>query len=226
MKFENINVYNFENAIRGMRNPLNSWNKSDSENIDGVFVLGSTDLNLAQRLIKAGSEHRKFLRQIFVSIDITAPFYWWKELDTYKVATAANSCSTMHKITSEPITLKSFEIDDYTSDIILYENEPYNIDETVGDCVDYIIDFCEVLRLRYLKAKENGNEELAKKYWKELIRWLPEGWLQKRTWTCSYETLFSIVKQRSGHKLTEWHQFIEIIKTLPYAKELLFLDKE
>lgn len=239
MKFENGKAFNFINAFVGMRNPMNSWDKSDSgwiedtyENeckygtaldvdiIDCKFLsLGPKDIELAQKLIKAGSEHRKFMRQIFVSIDITAPLYWWKEMDTYKVATTTNSCSTMHKLASTPITLDCFEIDDYNDDLLLFDKEPYNIDETVGDGVEYIINMCETLRKKYLETKDI-------KYWKELIRWLPEGWLQKRTWTADYETLLSIVHQRSGHKLSEWQQFINYIKTLPYANELLFIDKE
>ena len=130
MKFENTEVWGFEHALRGMRNPKNSWNKSDSYyeydnqkdcvTKDANFVIGENDMKLAQTLIKAGSEHRKFMRQIFVSVDITAPLYWWKEFDTYKVGTVANSTSTMHKITSQPITLDCFEIDDYEKDLFMY----------------------------------------------------------------------------------------------------------
>lgn len=220
MKFENGEVFNFKGAIRGLRNPKNSWDKSDSKMLDdAVPWIGSADLKLMQTLIKAGSEHRKFMRQIFVSIDITAPLYWWKEMDQYRIGCTTNSCSTMHKLASTPIALDCFEIDDYNDDLLLFDNESYNIDETVSDGVEYIIDMCETLRKKYLETRDI-------KYWKELIRWLPEGWLQKRTWTADYETLLSIVHQRSGHKLSEWQQFINYIKTLPYANELLFIDKE
>ncbi len=224
MKFENIEVFNFKNAIRGMRNPLESWDKSDStwdEPINGNvcaekgFVLGPKDLELAQKLIAAGPEHRKFMRQIIVSVDITAPLYFHKELDTYKVSTVSNSTSTMHKLATTPITMDCFEMDDYEPSLLMYEREPYDIDNYVSDIWENIIGYLETLRLRYLKTKD-------KRYWKELIRLLPESWLQKRTMTMNYETLLSIVHQRSGHKLVEWHAFIDdFIKTLPYSEELL-----
>lgn len=237
MKFENINVYNFENALRGMRNPKNSWHLSDSffgfstsnrtpvvpfemneeygkymygnmilredkeNNIYEYALVGPKDHDLAMRLIAAGNEHRKFLRQIFVSIDISAPLYWWKEADTYKVATVANSTSTMHKITSAPIGLTSFEIDDFDLDV--FDPMP-------------IVSACENLRLKYLELKDS-NPEQAAKVWKELIRWLPESWIQTRTWTANYETLRSIYAQRKNHKLTEWHSFCKMIEHLPYS---------
>lgn len=210
MKIEQINIYNFQNALRGMRNPKNSWEKSDSVfDQNGYCIsLGKNDQKLCQSLIKGGSEHRKFLRQIFVSIDITAPLYWWKEMDTYKVGTTANSTSTMHKITSSPIDLSKFEINDYNP--ILFNNE--DIIST------YLIPYLEFLREKCIELE--GTEEY-KKYWKELIRWLPEGWTQTRTWTCNYENLFNIYRQRKNHKLIEWHEFCHWIETLPYAKELL-----
>ena len=222
MKFENTEVFNFEGALRGMRNPLESWDKSDSgEELEEHFgysinkyVIGKNDLELAQRLIKAGSEHRKFLRQIFISVDITAPLYWWKEFDTYKVGTVANSTSTMHKLTSIPITKDCFEMDDF---------EKVEIDclsqyvETTMDWWDYVITACEYLRQKY-------NETKDKRYWKELIRLLPESWLQKRTITMNYENILNMVHQRRNHKLTEWSKsFIEWAKTLPYAEELIFV---
>ena len=219
MKFENSDVWGFDHTIRGMRNPLESWDKSDSElyhiNPKDNYI-GANDLDLMQRLIKAGPEHRKFMRQIFVSVDITAPLYIWKELDTYKVGTTANSTSTMHKLASTPITKECFEMDDFKS-LKVYDKEPYNIDDYTDDIWDSIIDYCETLRKRYIETKQRD-------YWKELIRILPESWLQTRTITMNYENLYSIVRQRKGHRLTEWNQFINWAKTLPFAKELIFLD--
>lgn len=240
MRFNNTEVFNFDGALRGMRNPLNSWNKSDSsyqEIYDYIpimcgadatgakrilsgkqFVMGENDLNLAQRLIKGGSEHRKFMRQITVSVDITAPLYWWKEFDTYKVGTTANSTSTMHKLATTPITLDCFEIDDYEKGLVVFDKEPYAIDETVEECVEEIICICETLRKRYLETKD-------KKYWKELIRWLPESWLQTRTVTMNYENLRNMYFQRKNHKLTEWSEsFIKWVESLPYAKELIMYE--
>ena len=214
MKFENTWIGNFEGAIRGLRNPLASWDKSDSKWNEENFIIGEKDIGLAQRLIKAGPEHRKFLRQIFVSVDITAPLYWWKEADTYKVATVANSTSTMHKLSSTPITLECFEIDDFE------ENLEYFQGNTTGMLADLIIEQLEFLRQKY-------NETKDVRYWKELIRWLPEGWLQKRTWTANYETIRAICSkgQRRNHKLTEWNKsFIDWAWSLPYAKEFIFDD--
>ncbi len=229
MKFENTEVWGFEHAFRGLRNPKNSWNKSDSYYDDNNnFVIGENDMKLAQSLIKAGSEHRKFMRQIFVSADITAPLYWWKEFDTYKVGTVANSTSTMHKLATTPITIDCFETDDYDGSLQVFDREPYNPDETLSECVTEIIDICETLRKRYLETND-------KKYWKELIRWLPESWLQKRTVTMDYENLLAICGkgQRRFHKLNEWSgqdnpnvpNFISWARTLPYAQELIFIDE-
>ena len=222
MLFENTEVFNFDGALRGMRNPKESWNKSDSEwethinyNKDEVytkFSIGKNDLKLAQTLIRAGSEHRKFMRQIFVSVDITAPLYWWKEFDTYKVATVSNSCSTMHKLADTPITLNCFEMDDFTP---LIDN--FKIDLSWQTVVTYL----EQLRQKY-------NETKDKRYWKELIRLLPESWLQKRTVTMNYENLLGICSkgQRRFHKLTEWSvDFIQWARNLPYAQDLLFIDE-
>lgn len=263
MKFEHTQVMNFEGAFRGLRNPLESWAKSDSsfgigtvndtedwdiahlycvkDNVsvedgdhydqevdkyaawlrkNGIInwefdrdlfeyaYLGPNDLNLAQRMIKAGTSDRKFLRQIFVSVDVTAPLYWYKEFDTYKIGTVANSTSTMHKIASTPITKDCFEIDDYNPDLNLID------DVNIGLRTQCFIDDLEQLRQKYLQTKD-------KRYWKELIRWLPEGWLQTRTITLNYEILRNIYFQRCYHKLSEWHQFCEWIESLPYAKELI-----
>lgn len=226
MKFEHTEVWGFEHAIRGMRNPLESWDKSDSgytyypgdKQFDyDDYKIGPNDINLMQRLIKGGAEHRKFMRQIMVSVDITAPLYFYKEFDTYKIGTTANSTSTMHKLAITPITKECFEMDDFDNSLLIYNQEPYNPDAYINDIWDITIDHCETLRKRYLKTKDN-------RYWKELIRLLPESWLQKRTVTMNYENLRNIVHQRAGHKLTEWHQFIDWVHTLPYAEELIFID--
>lgn len=224
MKFENTSVFNFDGAIRGMRNPKESWQKIDSYwvyDIDlkqPVYRFGFNDLKLAQSLIKAGSEHRKFMRQIFVCVDITAPLYWWKEFDTYKVGTVANSTSTMHKLAGTPITLDCFELDD---------SEKVEIDclsqyiENNADLWEYIVTVCEYLRQKYNETKDI-------RYWKELVRLLPESWLQKRTVTMDYENLLAICSkgQRRFHKLTEWSgAFIDWARSLPYAQELIFLDE-
>ena len=213
MRFEDTSVYNIYNAILGARNPKNSWNKSDSifKGYNGKIEnteIGENDLKLAQTLIKAGSEHRKFMRQIFVSVDITAPLYWWKEFDTYKIGTVSNSCSTMHKLASTTITIECFETDDFD-------------ETTLGFSVEQLLTALDELRLKYLSTKD-------KRYWKELIRWLPESWLQKRTVTMNYENLLAMCSkgQRRFHKLTEWSKsFIGWARTLPYAQELIFLDE-
>lgn len=210
MKFEKTEVWGFEHAIRGMRNPLESWDKSDSywgndESCLESYVIGENDLELAQKLIKAGSEHRKFLRQIFVSVDITAPLYWLKEFDTYKVGTVANSTSTMHRLASTPITIDCFEMGDYESEL-----QKVNL-PLIWNTVIYNLEW---LRKRYNETKDN-------RYWKELIRLLPESWLQTRTVTMSYENLLNMYHHRKNHKLSEWHKFCEWVESLPYAKELI-----
>ena len=234
MKFENIRVYNFENALRGMRNPLASWKKIDSEFgvrprvevPEGAVItheyenglceyakIGPNDMGLAKRLIAGGSEHRKFLRQIFVTVDITAPLLWWKEADTYKVGTVANSTSTMHKLASTPITLDCFELGDYSPELDMIDDVP------VGLRVDLFLDHLEQMRQKYLMTND-------KRYWKELVRWLPNGWLQTRTVTMNYENLLSMYHQRRNHKLTEWSiDFINFIKSLPYASDFLIPDE-
>lgn len=202
MKFENTEVWGFEHAIRGMRNPLESWKKSDSfiKSPFNDYVIGKNDLELAQALIKAGPEHRKFLRQIFISVDITAPLYWWKEFDTYKVGTVADSCSTMHKLKDNPITMDCFEMGDYCG---FFEIQWKNLIALLEQC-----------RKEYNKTKD-------KRYWKELIRLLPESWLQKRTVTMSYENVANMYSQRMNHKLTEWSKdFIQWADNLPHFKEL------
>lgn len=218
MKFEKTEVWGFKHALRGMRNPLESWGKSDShyrtweesEEEDekimkcDYYEIGKNDLDLAQKLIKAGNEHRKFLRQIFVSVDISAPLYWWKEFDTYKVGTVGNSTSTMHKLASIPIAKDCFEMDDFNEDV--YSKPIW--EETINNL--------EWFRIKYLETKD-------KRYWKELIRLLPESWLQKRTITMNYENILNMIHQRKNHKLSEWSEsFINWAKTLPYADEFFF----
>ena len=218
MKFEKTEVWGFKHAIRGMRNPLESWNKSDTfingncgtdcpcENCsqtEGIEI-GERDLFLMQKLIKAGSEHRKFLRQIFVAVDITAPLYWWKEADTYKVGTVSNSTSTMHKLASTPITMDCFEMGDYCG---FFETPWKNLIVLLEQC------------------RKEYNETKDKRYWKELIRLLPESWLQKRTITMNYENLLNMYRSRKNHKLTEWSKsFCDWVKNLPYAEELICLE--
>lgn len=226
MKFEYTEVWGVTHALRGMRNPKESWSKSDSHWVKDrnskYYSLGNKDLELAQSLIRAGSEHRKFMRQIFVSVDITAPLYWWKEFDTYKVGTVANSTSTMHKLASTPITKECFEMDDYNN---LDNRAMLAINTEIITYDDYwnkiTIPTLEVLREKY-------NETKDKRYWKELIRLLPESWLQKRTVTMDYENLLAICSkgQRRFHKLTEWSDsFIKWARSLPYAQELIFIDE-
>ena len=225
MKFEKTEVFNFEGALRGMRNPMNSWGKSDSDfsmyiedraNIVINNNIGENDLKLAQSLIKSGSEHRKFMRQIFVSVDITAPIYWWKEFDTYKVGTVANSTSTMHKLASTPITRDCFEMDDFENLEGIFLVQDNGSSDVEGVWFE-LIENLEDIRQRYNKTKD-------KRYWKELIRLLPESWLQTRTVTMNYENVLNIVHQRKNHKLTEWSKsFIDWAKSLPYAEELLFV---
>lgn len=229
MKLTNLKAFNFEGAFRGMRSPLESWKKSDSffdincdectlecsncQVLNGIGnIIGPNDLNLAQKLILAGSEHRKFLRQIIVSFDLTAPLYFWKEFDTYKIGTVANSTSTMHKIATTPITLDCFETDDFDEEWLNNTGVEAACDTWVKNNIIY---FLETLRKEYIKTKN-------KKYWKELIRWLPESWLQTRTITMSYENIFNIIRQRSNHKLSEWNWLIEQFKQLPYSHELLY----
>lgn len=205
MKFEHTETFGWEGAFRGMRNPKESWSRSDSKCFVGAnnsvnYIIGDNDLDLATRLIKAGTEHRKFLRMIHVQTDMTAPLYVWKEYDTYKIATVANSESTMHRLVSKPITIDCFETDDMQ-----------DFEKIFFDSIIYI---CEMYRTQYLKSKDKDT-------WKALIRVLPESWLQTRTIDLNYETLRTIYHQRKYHKLTEWHTFCDWVKTLPYAKELI-----
>ena len=201
---DRVDVWGFEHAIRGMRNPMNSWNKSDTktEYIEGVgskLIIGKADLDLMRRLYRAGTEHRKYLRQIFVSMDITAPLYWWKEFDTYKVGTAANSCSTMHKIAA-----KEFEPMDFSNEDLTPTNKAI-----LGTTIAAL----NVNRIAYLQSKDMHD-------WRQMIQLLPSSYNQKRTVTMNYENVVSMMKQRTGHKLKEWNAFVALLSNLPYIKEI------
>lgn len=226
MDFKHTHTFNFEGAFRGMRNPMNSWDKSDSQFNSFIWRAGANDLKLAQKLISAGTEHAKFMRQIFVTVDITAPIYWWKEMDTYKISTVSNSTSTMHKLSSKPITIDDFSFDNLE---MIVEDNSYTIETSKGellvggslslnfrDYVESIIEMCENLRIKFIETKD-------KRYWRALIQLLPESYNQTRTWTANYAILRNIYFQRKNHKLIEWHEFCDWIKSLPYSKELITL---
>ena len=201
IRITEVNVYNFENAMRGARNPMNSWNKSDSYyNNGGQYILGENDLKLAAKLCKAGSDHRKFMRQIIVSADILAPLYWWKEFDTYKVGTTANSTSTMHRIHVKP-----FEIGDFSHD---------RLDAGGKDALLGIIEVLERARQSYVVSKNKAE-------WYKIIQLLPSGYNQLRTCTMSYENLLNMYHARKAHKLYEWREFCEWVAALPYADRLI-----
>ena len=207
IKLERTSVMNFENAIRGARNPMNSWAKIDSSYDEyGDYVLGANDLDLACRLAKAGSDHRKFLRMIFVSVDITAPLYWWKEFDTYKVGTVANSCSTMHKIHAKPIEREDFSCD--------------RLDEGGLAALDALVAYLESERQKFCADKTDRQS------WHNIIQLLPSSYNQMRTVTLNYENLINMYYARKTHKLAEWHTLCEWIESLPYAKELILVKGE
>ena len=209
IKFETNDVWGFEWAFKGMRNPMNSWDKSDS---NWLFQeIGENDLALAKKLINAGSEHRKFLRQIYVSVDITAPLYWWKEFDTYKVGTVANSCSTMHKIHT-----KEFTLEDFSCEHLIEEPFPVTDEyvESYLDCMKDTIRALNCARRMFLETKD-------KKYWWQIIQLLPSSYNQTRTVTMTYENIYTMRQQRRGHKLDEWRiDFFNWSDELPHLKEL------
>ena len=206
IKIERTSIMNFDNAIRGARNPMNSWAKLDSYyNENGEFVFGKNDLDLARRLAHAGSDHRKFLRQIFVSVDITAPLYWWKEFDTYKVGTVANSCSTMHKIHSKEFSREDFSCDRLTPEAL--------------DALDALIAFLESERKKFVETKDKAP-------WHNMIQLLPSSFNQMRTVTLNYENLISIYYARKSHKLPEWHTLCDWIMSLPYASDLIAVKED
>lgn len=203
---ERVSVMNLENAVRGARNPMNSWDRSDSYYDEtGKYVLGKNDLDLCHRLSVSGSDHRKYLRQIFVSMDITAPLYWWKEFDTYKVATVANSCSTMHKIHA-----KEFSRDDFSCE---------RLSERALACLDAVIACLEESRTRYLETRDVAD-------WHDMIQLLPSSYNQLRTVTVNYETLINIYYARRRHKLAEWHTLCGVIESLPYAQEMILIKSD
>lgn len=221
IKVENIETWGFEHAIRGMRNPLNSWERSDSQmmwtedpaynnigrpDLAMSMVIGENDLTLMRKLYAAGQPHRKYLRQIFVSMDITAPLYWWKEFDTYKVGTTANSCSTMHKLTAKEFTIEDFSFEDcdrWTKDVVC-------------SC---IINALNMNRLKYLETKD-------KELWRQMVQLLPSSYNQRRTVTMTYENVMNMLDYREGHKLDEWREFCEILRALPYVEVIRNGKKE
>ena len=204
LTLKNTSVMNFENAIRGARNPMNSWGRMDSHTEpDGSFVFGPNDLDLAMRLANAGSDHRKYLRMVFVSVDVTAPLYWWKEYDTYKVATVANSTSTMHKIHSKPFSMDDFSCDHMT--------------DGTKKFMETVVAELENIRLRFKETKSKDD-------WYDMIQLLPSSYNQMRTCTFNYETLINIYRARKNHKLAEWHTFCDWIETLPYAEQLITFE--
>ena len=208
IKIENIDVYGFETAIRGARNPMNSWDRMDSCYNNGEFEIGENDYDLLRRLTIAGPEHRKWNRMVTVTMDITAPLYWWKEYDTYKVGTVANSCSTMHKIQA-----KKFELDDFSYEHLL------------DNSLDALVDVIDILNY-HREAFNTYEDEYAhdkKDYWWQMIQLLPTSYNQKRTVHLNYEVLGTIYHQRRHHKLSEWVEFCDTIKTLPYSE---FITRE
>lgn len=227
-----IDVWGFQHAIRGMRNPMNSWDKSDSikcyanRNCPGIcknnscgLCVGDADADLMHRLFKGGTEHRKFMRQIMVSMDITAPLYWWKEFDTYKVGTTANSCSTMHKITSKVFVLDDFSHDHLGVDIPAELNEGDAVHQNLWEvCLEKTVMCLNQARYEYLRATDPG---LKKQYWWQMIQLLPSSYNQKRTVTMNYENAASMIRQRTGHKLDEWHVFVKHLEALPYMDTII-----
>ena len=200
IKIENTEVYGFEAAIRGMRNPMNSWEKSDSYHEDDAFVLGENDLALMKSLVKAGSDHSKFMRMINVTMDITAPLYWWKEFDTYKVGTVRNSCSTMHKIHAKEFTLDDFSHEQLT-------------DTAIEDCLKVVIRFLNIARDIFIDL-----DGKAKPVWWQMIQLLPSSYNQRATVQLNYAVLRNMYKSRKNHKLDEWHTFCEWVESLPYSE--------
>ena len=203
IRLERTAVMNLENALRGARNPMNSWDRIDSSyDEDGNYVLGENDLGLGSRLAKAGTDHRKFMRQIFISVDITAPLYWWKEFDTYKVGTVANSTSTMHKIHSKPFSIEDFSCDQMTGVTLAF----------MGQVVEQL----EQIRVKFLETKD-------KQDWYDMIQLLPSSYNQMRTVTMNYENAANMYYARRNHKLKEWHVFCEWVENLPYAKDFIIV---
>lgn len=219
IKVEGIDVWGFEHAIRGMRNPMNSWDKSDSVfDIDepAEIHIGDDDLQLMRKLYKGGPEHRKFMRQIFVSMDVTAPLYWWKQMDTYKVGTASNSCSTMHRITERPLAREDFS----DEGLLLVDSEDgVTIERNLYDAtLNEIIDRLNIAIAYYKKSKD-------KRYEGVIFKLLPSCYNQRRTLTMNYENVVTIIKQRTGHKLDEWRDFIHVLQGLPYVLDIMSTEE-
>lgn len=227
IRIENVETYGWEAAIRGMRNPKNSWSKSDSRLWESTnrFEIGESDLALMQTLSNAGTDHGKFLRMITVTADITAPLYWWKEYDAYKVGTVANSCSTMHKIHA-----KEFTADDFSHEHLLsmanndagdalFLNDANNIRVDSDNLLGLTINVLNYYRGRYIKTKD-------KRYWWQMIQLLPSSYNQRRTVQFNYAVLRNMYHARKAHRLDEWRNFCEWVETLPYAKELIVGGKE
>lgn len=207
IKIENVETYGWEAAVRGMRNPMNSWNNSDSEFDDQGYWVGKEDFKLMKKLTNAGSDHGKFMRMITVTLDITAPLYWWKEFDTYKVGTVADSCSTMHKIQS-----KEFVLDDFSCEHLIGGNDPISVDldEPVG-VLTLVIDTLNFYRKKFIETKD-------KSYWWQMIQLLPSSYNQKRTVQLNYQVLKNMYNARKNHKLDEWRELCKWIESLPYSE--------
>lgn len=207
IRVDDVNVWGFNHAMRGMRNPMNSWDRADTifDLEGGVFRMGDADQQLMHKLFRAGTEHRKYMRQIFVSMDITAPLYWWKEFDTYKVGTTANSCSTMHKIAAKEFTDDDFSLEHLEGD--------------ANFCAGVVIETLNDYRKKYLNTKD-------KRYWWCLIQLLPSSYNQKRTVTMDYENAASMIRQRTGHKLDEWNDFVKVLSNLPYMDDIMNGDRD
>ena len=246
IKLENTEVVGWEHAIRGMRNPMNSWEKSDSQTCtncngclpgqecerykNGTFI-GPNDLDLMTRLRNAGTDHRKFMRMITVYLDITAPLYWWKEFDTYKVGTVANSCSTMHKIHDKEFTLDDFSCEHlFKEDDVggMYYSATAEEEFTSMDVLKVVIEALNTYRKTYIAVKADtvsDYDHTPKEYWLQMIQLLPSSYNQKRTVMLNYEVLANLYKSRRNHKLDEWHTFCDWIESLPYS-ELITGEKK
>ena len=220
VKLEQTDVYGWEAAIRGMRNPMNSWAKSDSNFEHAWLGVGEADLELMKRLAKGGAVHAKYRRMINVTVDITGPLYWWKEFDTYKVGTVANSCSTMHKIHGKEFELADFSHEHLFDGIIQVENpdDPTEFYENPTTCLEYVISVINYYRKKYIETKD-------KRYWWQMIQLLPSSYNQKRTVQLNYEVLVGIYRDRKNHKLDEWHTLCDWIKSLPHS-ELITMEEQ
>ena len=219
IKVDRIDVWGFKHAVRGMRNPLNSWNRSDSDFGINTFI-GKNDLDLMRRLYKAGPEHRKYLRQIFVSMDITAPLYWWKEFDTYKIGTTANSCSTMHKIAEKEFTLRDFSCEHLVGSAMA------KLSATIDELNFWRNVYIDGGEVEMSPGDVKKLEPRSKIAWWQMIQLLPSSYDQKRTITMNYENVISIIHQREGHKLDEWHKLREFLLSLPYVSKILEVSEE